>query len=153
MITNKKHLLFADEFKLTNGLTEDAIRCYQIAYPKSKTESARVESSKILQNPTIKKYIQEYKENIRLERENSAKNELKAKDSTNILQREKAIEMVSNVAKLMYNQLVKSEEKKPADIMAFNSTVERLAKMDGWDKSTKQDITILKGVEDLFIED
>ncbi len=153
MITNKKHLLFADEFKLTNGLTEDAIRCYQIAYPNTQKESARVKSSKLLQEVTIKKYIQEYKENIRLERENSAKNELKAKDSTNILQREKAIEMVSNVAKLMYNQLVKSEEKKPADIMAFNSTVERLAKMDGWDKSTKQDITILKGVEDLFIED
>ena len=153
MITHKKHLLFADEFKLTNGLTEDAIRCYQIAYPNTQKESARVKSSKLLQEVTIKKYIQEYKENIRLERENSAKNELKAKDSTNILQREKAIEMVSNVAKLMYNQLVKSEEKKPADIMAFNSTVERLAKMDGWDKSTKQDITILKGVEDLFIED
>ena len=153
MIQNKKHLLFADEFKLTNGLTEDAIRCYQIAYPNTQKESARVKSSKLLQEVTIKKYIQGYKENIRLERENSAKNELKAKDSTNILQREKAIEMVSNVAKLMYNQLVKSEEKKPADIMAFNSTVERLAKMDGWDKSTKQDITILKGVEDLFIED
>ncbi len=35
MIPNKKHLLFADEFKLTNGLTEDAIRCYQIAYPNT----------------------------------------------------------------------------------------------------------------------
>jgi len=153
MITNKKHLLFADKYKLTNGLTEDAIRCYQIAYPKSKTESARVESSKILQNPTIKKYIQDYKEKLRIERDNSVIDAIKKESNTNILQREKAIEMVSNVAKLMYNQLVKSEEKKPADIMAFNSTVERLAKMDGWDKSTKQDITILKGVEDLFIED
>jgi hypothetical protein len=37
--------------------------------------------------------------------------------------------------------------------MAFNSTVERLAKMDGWDKATKQDVTITKGAEDLFIED
>jgi phage terminase small subunit len=153
MITNKKHLLFADKYKLTNGLTEDAIRCYQIAYPKSKTESARVESSKILQKPTIKKYIQDYKEKIRIERDNSVIDVIKKESNTNILQREKAIEMVSNVAKLMYNQLVKSEEKKPSDIMAFNSTVERLAKMDGWDKSTKQDITILKGVEDLFIED
>lgn len=153
MITNKKHLLFADKYKLTNGLTEDAIRCYQIAYPKSKTESARVESSKILQKPTIKKYIQDYKEKLRIERDNSVIDAIKKESNTNILQREKAIEMVSNVAKLMYNQLVKSEEKKPSDIMAFNSTVERLAKMDGWDKSTKQDITILKGVEDLFIED
>jgi len=107
----------------------------------------------MLQNPTIKKYIQDYKEKLRIERDNSVIDAIKKESNTNILQREKAIEMVSNVAKLMYNQLVKSEEKKPADIMAFNSTVERLAKMDGWDKSTKQDITILKGVEDLFIED
>lgn len=153
MITNKKHLLFADKYKLTNGLTEDAIRCYQIAYPNTQKESARVKSSKLLQDVTIKKYIQDYKENIRIERDNSVIDAIKKESNTNILQREKAIEMVSNVAKLMYNQLVKSEEKKPSDIMAFNSTVERLAKMDGWDKSTKQDITILKGVEDLFIED
>lgn len=149
MITNKKHLLFADEYILSN----DAIVSYQKAYPKAKSESARVESYKILQNPTIAKYIKEKQDKIRLERENSVIDAIKKESNINILQREKAIEMVSNVAKLMYNQLVKSEEKKPADIMAFNSTVERLAKMDGWDKSTKQDITILKGVEDLFIED
>lgn len=149
MITNKKHLIFADEYILSN----DAILSYQKAYPKAKSESARVESYKILQNPTIAKYIKDKQDKIRLERENSAIDAIKKESNTNILQREKAIEMVSNVVKLMYNQLVKSEEKKPADIMAFNSTVERLAKMDGWDKSTKQDITILKGVEDLFIED
>ena len=149
MITNKKHLIFADEYILSN----DAILSYQKAYPKAKSESARVESYKILQNPTIAKYIKDKQDKIRLERENSAIDAIKKESNTNILQREKAIEMVSNVAKLMYNQLVKSEEKKPADIMAFNSTVERLAKMDGWDKSTKQDITILKGVEDFFIED
>lgn len=149
MITNKKHLIFADEYILSN----DAILSYQKAYPKAKSESARVESYKILQNPTIAKYIKDKQDKIRLERENSAIDAIKKESNTNILQREKAIEMVSNVVKLMYNQLVKSEEKKPADIMAFNSTVERLSKMDGWDKSTKQDITILKGVEDLFIED
>ena len=59
MIPNKKHLLFADEFKLTNGLTEDAIRCYQIAYPNTQKESARVKSYKLLQNVDVKKYIQE----------------------------------------------------------------------------------------------
>lgn len=149
MITNKKHLIFADEYILSN----DAILSYQKAYPKAKSESARVESYKILQNPTIAKYIKDKQDKIRLERENSAIDAIKKESNTNILQREKAIEMVSNVVKLMYNQLVKSEEKKPADIMAFNSTVERLSKMDGWDKSTKQDITILKRVEDLFIED
>ncbi len=83
MIPNKKHQIFADEFKLTNGLTEDAIRCYQIAYPNTQKESARVKSYSLLQNVDVKKYIQEYRENIRLERENSAINELKAKDSSN----------------------------------------------------------------------
>mgnify|MGYP002682405247 CR=1 FL=1 len=71
MIINKKHLLFVDEYKLTNGLTEDAIRCYQIAYPNTQKESARVKSSKLLQDDTIKKYIQDYKENIRIDRDNS----------------------------------------------------------------------------------
>ena len=140
MIPNKKHLLFADEFKLTNGLTEDAIRCYQIAYPNSKTESARVESSKLLQNPTIKIYIQEYRENIRLERENSAINELKAKDSSNILTREKIVEMTSNVVKITYNTYVKSKDKGDAD--AFNKSVAVFNKLEGLDASTKIEQTI-----------
>lgn len=149
MITNKKHIIFADEYILTN----DAISSYQKAYPKAKSESARVESYKILQNPTVSQYVKDKQDKLRTERENSQIDAIKKESNTNILQREKAIEMVSNVAKLMYNQLVKSEDKKPSDIMAFNSTIERLAKMDGWDKANKQDITILKGAEDLFIED
>jgi len=149
MIENKKHQIFADEYILSN----DTISSYQKAYPKAKAESARVESYKILQNPTIAKYIKEKQDKIRIERENSVINAIKNESNANILQREKAIEMVSNVAKLMYNQLVKSGDKKPSDVMAFNSTIERLAKMDGWDKATKQDVTITKGAEDLFIED
>ena len=151
MITNKKHLLFADEYILSN----DAIVSYQKAYPKAKSESARVESYKILQNPTIAKYIKEKQDKIRLERENSVIDAIKKESNINILQREKAIEMVSNVAKLMYNQLDKNGEKKPADVMAFNSTVERLAKMDGWDKPTKQEQTIIEKriVDDLYIEE
>jgi phage terminase small subunit len=147
MIPNKKHQIFADEYILTN----DAIVSYQKAYPKAKAESARVESYKILQNPTISKYIKEKQDKIRTERENSAIDAIKKESNTNILQREKAIEMVSNVAKIMYNKIAK--ENKTSDVMAFNSTIERLSKMDGWDKSTKQDITILKGADDLFIED
>lgn len=151
MITNKKHLLFADEYILSN----DAIVSYQKAYPKAKSESARVESYKILQNPTIAKYIKEKQDKIRLERENSVIDAIKKESNINILQREKAIEMVSNVAKLMYDQLAKNGDKKPADVMAFNSTVERLAKMDGWDKPTKQEQTIIEKriVDDLYIEE
>jgi hypothetical protein len=89
-------------------------------------------------------------------------NELKAKEYTvselsrqksTILEREKAIEMVSNVAKIMYNKIAK--ENKTADVMAFNSTIERLAKMDGWDKPTKQEQTITdkrQGIVDFEIE-
>jgi len=151
MITNNKHQIFADEYILTN----DAIISYQKAYPKAKHESARVESYKILQNPTIAKYVKEKQDKIRTERENSVINAIKKEINTNILQREKAIEMVSNVAKLMYNQLAKNGDKKPADVMAFNSTVERLAKMDGWDKPTKQEQTIIEKriVDDLYIEE
>lgn len=146
MITNKKHLLFADEYKLTNGLTEDAIRCYQIAYPNSKQESARVESYKLLQNPTISKYIQTYKENQRVERENNVLNELKKKDSIDILERENGLKMLSNVAKMIYNKIGKEKlEVKSSDILAFNSTIERLAKIDGWEKPIKFSETDVNG--------
>lgn len=141
MITNKKHLLFADEYKLTNGLTEDAIRCYQIAYPKSKVESARVESYKLLQNPTIEKYINEYRENIRIERENNTLNQLKSQDNSKILQREKVLEMASNVVKLAYNQVVTSKGSDKA-VYAFSSAVQVLNKMQGFDAPSKTELDI-----------
>ena len=61
--------------------------------------------------------------------------------------------MTSNVAKLMYNQIAQSKEKKPADIMAFNATIESLRKMDGWDKATKQDVTLMRGADELFFHE
>lgn len=137
MITNKKHQIFADEYILT----DDAITSYQKAYPKSKAESARVESYKVLQKPTVAKYIKEKQDKIRLERESSAIEAIKKESKANILRREEALEMVSNVAKIKYNEITQqSEDNKivsTSDIIAFNNTVERLAKMDGWDKPTK----------------
>lgn len=133
MITNKKHQIFADAYIESS----DAIVSYQKAYPKAQTESARVESYRILQDPTIATYIKEKQDKIRLERENSQIEAVKSEASTNILQREKALEMASNIAKLIYNQIAQSKDKKPADIMAFNATIESLRKMDGWDKPTK----------------
>lgn len=141
MIPNKKHQIFADEFKLTNGLTEDAIRCYQIAYPNTQKESARVKSSKLLQDVTIKNYIQEYKENIRLERENNSLNQLKKQDNTNILQREKVLEMASNVVKLAYNQVAVSKGGDKA-VYAFSSAVQILNKMQGFDAPSKTELDI-----------
>lgn len=153
MITNKKHKIFADEYILSNG---DAIASYQKAYPKAKAESARVESYKLLQNPTISKFIKEKQDKIRIERENSLINAVKKEVNTNILQREKALEMVSNVAKIKYNEIAELNKVKKSVptsyIIAFNSTVERLAKMDGWDKPTKIAETNSNGEDINYLE-
>jgi len=149
MIPNKKHQIFADEYVLTS----DAIKAYQKAYPKAQPESARVKSYNLLQDVTIATYIKQKQDKIRIERENSQIEAVKQQDSINILQREKALEMMSNVAKLMYNQLAKNVDKKPADVMAFNATIESLRKMDGWDKATKQDITLMRGADELFFHE
>jgi phage terminase small subunit len=149
MIPNKKHQIFADEYVLTS----DAIKAYQKAYPKAQPESARVKSYNLLQDVTIATYIKQKQDKIRLERENSQIEAVKQEASSNILQREKALEMMSNVAKLMYNQLAKNVDKKPADVMAFNATIESLRKMDGWDKATKQDVTLMRGADELFFHE
>ena len=149
MIPNKKHQIFADEYVLTS----DAIKAYQKAYPKAQPESARVKSYNLLQDVTIATYIKQKQDKIRLERENSQIEAVKQQDSINILQREKALEMTSNIAKLMYNQIAQSKAKKPADIMAYNSTIESLRKMDGWDKPTKQDVTLMRGADELFFHE
>jgi len=149
MIPNKKHQIFADEYILTS----DAIASYQKAYPKAQPESARVKSYNLLQDVTIATYIKQKQDKIRIERENSQIEAVKQQDSINILQREKALEMTSNIAKLMYNQIAQSKAKKPADIMAYNSTIESLRKMDGWDKPTKQDVTLMRGADELFFHE
>jgi phage terminase small subunit len=149
MIPNKKHQIFADEYILTS----DVIASYQKAYPKAQHESARVKSYNLLQDVTIATYIKQKQDKIRLERENSQIEAVKQEASSNILQREKALEMMSNVAKLMYNQLAKNVDKKPADVMAFNATIESLRKMDGWDKATKQDVTLMRGADELFFHE
>ncbi len=149
MIPNKKHQIFADEYVLTS----DAIKAYQKAYPKAQPESARVKSYNLLQDVTIATYIKQKQDKIRIEREKSQIEAVKQEASSNILQREKALEMMSNVAKLMYNQLAKSVDKKPADVMAFNATIESLRKMDGWDKPTKQDVTLMRGADELFFHE
>jgi len=149
MIPNKKHQIFADEYILTS----DAIASYQKAYPNAKKETARVNAYDLLQNTTISSFIKQKQDKIRIERENSQIEAVKQQDSINILQREKALEMTSNIAKLMYNQIAQSKEKKPADIMAYNSTIESLRKMDGWDKPTKQDVTLMRGADELFFHE
>ena len=136
MITNNKHQIFADEYILTN----DAIVSYQKAYPKAKTESARVESYRILQDPTIENYIKQKQLEIQNARQNNVIEQLKAKDSSNILTREKIVEMTSNVVKITYNTYLKSKDKGDAD--AFNKSVAVFNKLEGLDASTKIEQTI-----------
>ena len=73
-------------------------------------------------------------------------NEQKAKDYTDaeikrnnelILSREKILEMQSNVVKLAYNEVVNTKGKEPNKISAFNYSVERLNKMQGYDAANK----------------
>jgi phage terminase small subunit len=150
MITNNKHQIFADEYTLTN----DAIKSYQKAYPKAQPESARVKSYNLLQDVTISTYIKDKQDKIRLERENSHIDAIKNESKANILQREKALEMVSNVVKIQYNKIVAKDSKaNSSDKMAFYAGVERLSKMDGWDEAIKNNLTINKGADDLFIEE
>ena len=136
MIPNKKHQIFADEYVLTS----DAIVSYQKAYPNAKTESARVESYRILQDPTISDYIKQKQLEIQNARQNNVIEQLKAKDSSNILTREKIVEMTSNVEKITYNTYVKSKDKADAD--AFNKSVAVYNKLEGLDASTKIEQTI-----------
>ena len=136
MIPNKKHQIFAEEYILTN----DAIVSYQKAYPKAKAESARVESYRILQDPTVENYIKQKQSEIQMARQNNVIEQLKAKDSSNILTREKIVEMTSNVVKITYNTYLKSKDKGDAD--AFNKSVAVFNKLEGLDASTKIEQTI-----------
>ena len=136
MIPNKKHQIFAEEYVLTS----DAIVSYQKAYPKAKSESARVESYRILQDPTVENYIKQKQSEIQMARQNNVINELKAKDSSNILTREKIVEMTSNAVKITYNTYLKSKDKGDAD--AFNKSVAVFNKLEGLDASTKIEQTI-----------
>jgi len=135
-ITNKKHQLFADEYILTN----DAIASYQKAYPKAKSESARVESYKILQNPTNANYIKTKQLEIQNARKNNLLNELKNKDSNNILEREKIVEMTANVVKATYNKAIKITAT-TQEVDSFNKAVAVYNKLEGLDKPTKTENT------------
>lgn len=91
-----------------------------------------------------------------LERQ-QAINELKSKEytekelerlKTNIIDRDKAIEMQANVLKLMYNKISKTKDNlHPNDVSAFNSTMERYSKLMGIDQPKKQEIEISSDTE------
>ena len=136
MITNNKHKNFADDYLLTNN----SVLSYQKIYPNASLHSAQTKSGVLLKKVEIKEYIKQKQLEIQNARQNNLINELKAKDSSNILTREKIVEMTSNVVKITYNTYVKSKDKADAD--AFNKSVAVYNKLEGLDASTKIEQTI-----------
>ena len=136
MITNNKHKNFADDYLLTNN----SVISYQKIYPNASLHSAQTKSGVLLKKVEIKEYIKQKQLEIQNARQNNVIEQLKAKDSSNILTREKIVEMTSNVVKITYNTYVKSKDKGDAD--AFNKSVAVYNKLEGLDASTKIEQTI-----------
>ena len=136
MITNNKHKNFADDYLLTNN----SVLSYQKIYPNASLHSAQTKSGVLLKKVEIKEYIKQKQSEIQTARQNNVIEQLKAKDSSNILTREKIVEMTSNVVKITYNTYVKSKDKGDAD--AFNKSVAVYNKLEGLDASTKIEQTI-----------
>ena len=136
MIPNKKHQIFADDYLLTNN----SVLSYQKIYPNASLHSAQTKSGVLLKKVEIKEYIKQKQLEIQTARQNNVIEQLKAKDSSNILTREKIVEMTSNVVKITYNTYLKSKDKGDAD--AFNKSVAVFNKLEGLDASTKIEQTI-----------
>ena len=136
MITNNKHKNFADDYLLTNN----SVLSYQKIYPNASLHSAQTKSGVLLKKVEIQDYIKQKQLEIQNARQNNVIEQLKAKDSSNILTREKIVEMTSNVVKITYNTYVKSKDKGDAD--AFNKSVAVYNKLEGLDASTKIEQTI-----------
>ncbi len=147
MIDNNKHKLFADEYILTN----DPIISYLKAYPKASSESARVKSYSLLQNVTIAEYISEAKEKIQNARQNNLIETLKKQDSTNILNREKFVEMTCNVVKLTYDNYISTNDGDDAESYIKAATL--LSKIEGFESPKKiEQKTTLIGLESEFLD-
>ena len=147
MIENNKHKGFADEYILTN----DPIISYQKAYPKASSESARVKSYSLLQNVTIAEYISEAKEKIQNARQNNLIETLKKQDSTNILNREKFVEMTCNVVKLTYDNYISTNDGDDAESYIKAATL--LSKIEGFESPKKiEQKTTLIGLESEFLD-
>lgn len=82
-----------------------------------------------LANETFKSAQEEINEQNTKEYTQSELERLKS----NILDRDKIVEMQSNLVKLAYNKMVKIKEPTPSDLQAYNQTVERYSKLLGLD--------------------
>lgn len=91
---NNKHKIFADNYIKTG----DSTKAYQLAYPKAQKESARVKSSKLLQNDTVLTYLNEMKHKINSVAEIKLINELSNKETVVLLTATKKREILANIA-------------------------------------------------------
>jgi hypothetical protein len=76
---------------------------------------------------------------------------LKSKDSSNILKREKVVEMTSNVVKITYNQFLKSKDRNDAD--TYIKAAASLGKLEGFDAPIKNDLTLTTNKPPIFGND
>ena len=69
------------------------------------------------------------------------------------LDRDKILEMQSNLVKLAYNKMVKTKEPSPSDLQAYNATIERYSKLLGLDapKQIEQKTTLI-GLDSEFVD-
>lgn len=94
MAISKKHAVFIDEM-IKHG---DPVKAYKAAYPNAKGQTPRVESYRLLKNPTIAAAIKEASDKIRNQAQQEAVSELKEELKGNILTRQKKLEILYKIA-------------------------------------------------------
>lgn len=90
----KQHQIFVDEM-VKHG---DQIKAYMTAYPKAKEETARVESYRLLQIPTVSEAIKEHSEKIKAIATQKAAEELKEVIVGNTLTAHRKREILHGIA-------------------------------------------------------
>jgi hypothetical protein len=145
ILVAQKHKIFADEYILTS----DLVKSYKKAYNNSSDNGSRVRGYKLLQNEKIASYIATEQERLRFEREKTMLEAQKNAANINILKREEALTMLTEVARKQHKVIMdkyKDEERvNYGELMAFNATIERVAKFEGWDKAAKVALTDEEG--------
>lgn len=153
-IISPKHKKFADEY-LKHG---DGAKAYLAVNPKSKPESARVESYKYLQIPTIQEYIKAITDKINAKAENKLVETLAEKQYNNLLTAAEKRYILSQIARgeaecedlIVIGKEVKKVKRKPtfSDIKA---AIAEENKMTGDIAPTNQNIKITGNPLDVLI--
>lgn len=136
---NPKHKKFVDEYILTDKKIESYIKIY----PDAKRNSAQAESSKILKLPKVAEYEKSERERIRKEREERQNKAIISAQIGKILKREEGLAILTEIAELGIAKIRKKVEDTGVegvsmyDVQSVNNTIEKIAKIDGWEKPAK----------------